>query len=108
MSMLAAPIGDVAKLYRSSQGLGYDGPGEAAFIGREPTQKFSEFLAEGAQEVRTNFQTAEHAYAAGIRGEAGIQEVVTAVMSAKMTLDAVVAVRNRLIDAYQDIMRMPI
>ena len=39
---------------------------------------------------------------------ADIGEVVTAVASAEVTLQTVVAVRDRVVQAYQDILRMPI
>jgi flagellar hook-basal body complex protein FliE len=35
-------------------------------------------------------------------------DVVTAVSNAEMTLQTVVAVRDRVLNAYQEIMRMPI
>ena len=41
-------------------------------------------------------------------GQANITDVVTAVSSAEVTLQAVTAVRDRVISAYQEIMRMPI
>lgn len=43
-----------------------------------------------------------------ISGKADIGEVVTAVSNAEMTLQTVTAVRDRVISAYQDILRMPI
>jgi flagellar hook-basal body complex protein FliE len=41
-------------------------------------------------------------------GTADINEVVIAVSEAEMTLQTVVAVRDKVIQAYQDILRMPI
>jgi flagellar hook-basal body complex protein FliE len=41
-------------------------------------------------------------------GQANITDVVTAVSAAEVTLQAVTAVRDRVISAYQEIMRMPI
>ena len=41
-------------------------------------------------------------------GQADINEVITAVSKAEITLQTVVAIRDRVIQAYQDIMRMPI
>ena len=46
--------------------------------------------------------------AKGVTGEATLPDVVQAVNAADLTLQTVVAVRDRLINAYQDIMRMPI
>jgi flagellar hook-basal body complex protein FliE len=41
-------------------------------------------------------------------GQADVTDVVTAVSAAEVTLQAVTAVRDRVISAYQEIMRMPI
>lgn len=41
-------------------------------------------------------------------GKADINEVVMAVSQAEITLQTVVAVRDRVIQAYQEILRMPI
>lgn len=41
-------------------------------------------------------------------GQANVTDVVTAVSAAEVTLQAVTAVRDRVISAYQEIMRMPI
>ncbi len=43
-----------------------------------------------------------------IADEAELHELVTAVANAELTLNTVVAVRDRVISAYQDIIKMPI
>jgi flagellar hook-basal body complex protein FliE len=43
-----------------------------------------------------------------ISGEGNLTEVVTALSRAEMTLQTVTAVRDRVVQAYQDIMKMPI
>ena len=43
-----------------------------------------------------------------ITGQADIVDVVNAVNAAEMSLDTVVAVRDKVIQAYQSIMNMPI
>ena len=45
---------------------------------------------------------------AAVAGGTGLQEVVEAVNAAELTLQTVVAVRDRMIAAYQEILRMPI
>jgi flagellar hook-basal body complex protein FliE len=45
---------------------------------------------------------------AQIAGEANMVEVVTAVANAEHTLETVVAVRDKVLQAYQEILRMPI
>lgn len=64
--------------------------------------------------VRTSLQEAVHVQKKaealslkGIAGEADMRDVVLAVGSAEQTLNTVVAVRDRVISAYQEIVKMP-
>lgn len=50
----------------------------------------------------------EIASAEAVSGDADITEVVQAVTAAELTLETVVAIRDRLVSAYQEISRMPI
>ncbi len=43
-----------------------------------------------------------------ITGEADLKDVVTAVANAEHTLETVVAVRDKVLNAYQEILKMPI
>jgi flagellar hook-basal body complex protein FliE len=45
---------------------------------------------------------------AAVSGQTSLQDVVEAVNAAELTLQTVVAVRDRMIAAYQEILRMPI
>ena len=45
---------------------------------------------------------------AAAAGKAELADVITAVSNAEVTLQTVVAIRDRVIAAYQEIMRMPI
>lgn len=53
-------------------------------------------------------QASEAASAGLVTGNADLVDVVTAVNAAEMSLETLVAVRDRVISAYQDILRMPI
>ena len=50
----------------------------------------------------------EHMSMQQIAGKADLREVVTAVANAEHTLRTVVAVRDKVLEAYQQILRMPI
>lgn len=50
----------------------------------------------------------ERAAEAGIAGKADLAGVVSAVAEAEVMLQSVVAIRDRAVEAYKDIMRMPI
>ena len=45
---------------------------------------------------------------AAINGKADVNQVVTAIAEAEATLQAVVAVRDKVMDAYKEVLRMPI
>ena len=52
-------------------------------------------------------ERAEQLSMAQIAGEANMMDVVTAVANAEHTLETVVAVRDKVLQAYQEILRMP-
>lgn len=69
---------------------------------------FSDFLKQKTQESVDVMRQSEQISARAVTGEADITDVVQAVTAAELTLQTVVSVRDRLISAYQEIMRMPI
>lgn len=69
---------------------------------------FSEVMKTSILDSIQTMQRGEQMTARAVTGEASLPEVVQAVNAAEMTLSTVVAVRDRLISAYQEIMRMPI
>lgn len=60
---------------------------------------------EGAVEVG---HAADAASTQALTGQGSISDVVLAVSRAELTLQTAVAVRDRVVAAYQDVMRMPI
>ena len=69
---------------------------------------FSDFLKDTARNTVDTLRNSEQMSAKAVTGEANIIDVVEAVGAAELTLQTVVAVRDRLISAYQEIMRMPV
>ena len=55
-----------------------------------------------------NIRQGEQAATEQVDGKANIVDVVNSVNSAELTLDTVVAVRDKVVAAYQSIMSMPI
>lgn len=79
--------------------------------GDEGVQKgpsFGDVMKESALNAIRTMRAGESASAKAITGEASLPEVVQAVSAAELTLQTVVSVRDRLVSAYQEIMRMPI
>lgn len=69
---------------------------------------FSDFVKQTAVESIDTMRAGETASAAAVMGKASLTDVVEAVTAAELTLQTVVAVRDKMLQAYQDIMRMPI
>ena len=69
---------------------------------------FDALLQAELQQAVGALQQGEATSIAGVTGGASIQEVVEAVTAAELSLQKVTAIRDRVITAYQEIMRMPI
>ncbi len=79
-------------------------PAPAAKAGED----FADLVKSAIKEAVKIGQKAEKASVAGINDKADLNMVVTTVAEAEITLQTVVAVRDKVIDAYREIMRMPI
>ncbi len=69
---------------------------------------FATVLKDAAKMSVGTARAAEQASLASIAGKADIRDVVAAVASAELTLETVVNVRDKVINAYNEILRMPI
>jgi flagellar hook-basal body complex protein FliE len=77
--------------------------------GAEPAAaSFAAVLEQTLVDARDAGSRSEAASLQAIAGKASLQEVVEAINAAEVTLQTVVAVRDRMISAYQEIIRMPI
>ena len=82
---------------------------EAAAAATPPGRTdFATMVTDALGSMRDATATAETQATAAIQGDTPLHDVVAAVSNAEMTLQTVVAVRDRVIAAYQDIIRMPI
>ena len=73
-----------------------------------PGSSFSDFLSGAVQDSINTIRQGEQAATAQVQGKANLVDVVQQVNSAELTLDTVVAVRDKVIAAYQSIMQMQI
>jgi flagellar hook-basal body complex protein FliE len=71
-------------------------------------QSFGDVLRQTAVDSIQTMRAGESASAKAVSGEATLPEVVQAITASEITLQTVVAVRDRVITAYQEIMRMPV
>lgn len=96
---------DVVKAFNQASKLGGAGlePRET-----KPTSSFVELVRDVAEKSIEAGKKSEQMTAAAVAGNADLTDVVTAVSNAEMTLQTVVALRDRILSAYQEILRMPI
>ena len=89
-----------------------DGRRPAASAGATPANvpggNFSDFLSGAIKDGIGTMKQGETMAARQVTGQANIVDVVSAVNQAEITLDTVVAVRDKVVQAYQSIMNMPI
>jgi flagellar hook-basal body complex protein FliE len=90
------------------QALAKIGADAAATPGVASGANFSDFLSTAVKDSVGTMKSGEIAAMQQTAGQTDIVNVVTAVNNAELTLDTVVAVRDKVIGAYQDIMKMPI
>ena len=76
--------------------------------GEEGGSSFSSMLKQALGTVVETGQKSDAQTRAVAAGKANMVDVVTAVSETEVAIDAVVAVRDKIIAAYQDIMKMPI
>lgn len=74
----------------------------------DPSTSFGVLLNSAIAETASSLQAGEAAAAQVAAGDANLVDVVTAISAAEVSLETALAVRNRMIEAYQEIMRMPI
>ncbi|HZH46085.1 MAG TPA: flagellar hook-basal body complex protein FliE [Roseococcus sp.] len=69
---------------------------------------FGEALGRAVQGAIGQGRAADAASTAALTGQGGVTEMVLAVSRAELALQTATAVRDRVVSAYQDVMRMPI
>ncbi|MCP1336815.1 flagellar hook-basal body complex protein FliE [Futiania mangrovi] len=82
-------------------------PGAAAETGQKAPD-FAATLADTANAAVSTLSQAERAAIDGLAGRADPHSVVAALTQAELTLETAAAVRDKVVEAYQDILRMPI
>lgn len=102
---MVANIANVLAAYRSAAG-------QAAAPGLAPREEagasFAQVLEEAGRTAVETLKQSEKVSAQAVVGRADLTDVVTAVTNAEVTLQTVTAIRDRVVTAYQEILRMPI
>ena len=103
MTALAA-----AKAYATAQKAMAVDPSAMGSEAMSPGGGFGDILKSAMSDVMKSSKNAETQMVNQVQGKAQLVDVVTAVSSAESSLETVMAIRDQVISAYQEIMRMPI
>ncbi len=108
---MASPI-SAANAYAAIQKMGAGGLAQAkpaSAIGGEPGGgEFASLVKQFVGGAADSARKAEGKMTQATAGKADLVDVVTAVAESEAALETLVAVRDRVISAYEEIMRMPI
>ena len=99
-----------AKAYANVQkAAGLGAGGETAHVGNlGGVGGFADILKSAMSDVVKTSRTAETQMVNQVQGKAELVDVATAISAAETSLQTVMAVRDQVISAYQEILRMPI
>ncbi|MEM9059766.1 MAG: flagellar hook-basal body complex protein FliE [Pseudomonadota bacterium] len=69
---------------------------------------FADALESALAEMRRNLQVGETTSVSAMSGQGDVQSLVEALTATEMALETAVTVRDRVVEAYQEILRMPV
>ena len=93
-----------ANAYKIAQGLGR----QATPVETSKMPDFTGMVKEALGSVVNQGRAAETKQMAMASGKADVVDVVTAVAETEVALETMVSIRDRVITAYEEIMRMPV
>jgi len=102
--MIIGPVSGIAPVGGGLTTARVGGPAPAAPVGTD----FSSVLADLTSSAVNTLKAGESTAISGIQGQVPVQQVVESVMSAEQALQTAIAVRDKLVAAYQQISQMQI
>lgn len=105
---MATPLtaaGAYASIAKLTSGVGV---GAGVATSDKGAGSFTDVLKHALESVKEAGHKADLQTQSAIRGSGNMVDVVTAVAETETAIDAVVAVRDKVIAAYEDILKMPI
>ena len=101
---MVALVANALSAYAKSAAAGTS-PGAAV---KDTGPSFATFVKDAAATGIEQLHKSERISAAAVMGKADLTEVITAVTNAELTLQTATSVRDKVVQAYQEILRMPI
>ena len=108
---MAMPINAATTAYGNAQRLLAPRQSQPAAAELTPSaggQDFAKMLGDAVQGVVENGKVADAKSMDLVNGKGNLVDVVTAISQTEVAMETMVTVRDRVISAYEEIMRMPI
>jgi len=107
---MSTPFNAVAAAYGNASKLITDAAKTSSgALGQGPQgSDFGKLLADQVQGVIDSGRTSDKMSLDLLNGKANVVDVVTAISQTQLAMESMVAVRDKVISAYEEIMRMPI
>lgn len=100
---MPANINDAISAYSATAGRSI----KSGMSPRDDGAAFGDVLEKATRDAIGTMHKGEQMSALGTLGKADITDVVQAVNNAEMTLQTVTSLRDKVVNAYQEILRMP-
>ena len=100
--------GGVSRAYQSARKLAVADTPKMAALDAPARPSFQELLSQTATQSVQTIRAGEAAAVAGLQGQMPMQKVVEATMAMESALKVTVALRDRVVEAYQEVMRMSV
>jgi flagellar hook-basal body complex protein FliE len=107
---MSTPFNAVASAYNNAARLISDQNKSSlgGLSGQGQLPDFGKLVAEGMQGVVDAGKVSDKLSLDLVNGKANVVDVVTAISQTELAMESMVAVRDKVISAYEEIMRMPI
>lgn len=100
-------VANAALAYAQALGRSLEG-GAPAGGGQAAGTSFADLVTQATNQTLSSGTEAEKVTMQAVEQKSSLTDIAAAVTNAQVTLDTVVAVRDKVIAAYQDIIKMPI
>ncbi len=107
---MSTPFNAVAAAYNNASRLISESGKSSPLTSGDKSQgaDFGKFLADQLQGVVETGKKSDQMSLDLVNGKANVVDVVTAISQTELAMESMVAVRDKVISAYEEIMRMPI
>lgn len=107
MESTLTPLG-ASRAYQSARRLTVAETPALQLTSEAPSPSFADLLGETTRAQVQTIRAGEEAAIAGLRGQMPVQKVVEATLAMESAVKTTVALRDRVVEAYQEIMRMSV